>query len=174
MGKFKLLSLLLGLIFLASCGGVSLKTPEAEDSLVFGYIDMTTVASMDYVNYRQYSPRIEEPFKTFKINGKLFFNWNVKSGVYGVEQFRGYNPWKRVIYRYYFSNTFKRTRFKIKKPGIYFVGAYEVYYEGGFFTAKAKIKELKSPTEKELLQQILPQVKGTIMEERIKKYLKKL
>ena len=108
----------------------------------------------------------------------VFYLENIKPAAYQFREFGGPGTIlsRTVANANYFTYTFPRqtSGFHVKKPWLYFVGAYKFKKAGSFFNRKFDIEPLRNPTEKEVLEKILPYTEGTEWQERVNARLKTL
>ena len=122
-------------------------------SLVYGYIDMKEAPSkLESVLIKQYLPKPQYLWGCIVLDESIFFSLDIQKGSYQVEKFGGSRLFKgRYLYR--FGRGKNQTALRIKKPGMYFLGAYK------FIPAKDDwkftMKAIKSPSEKVILKRIL-------------------
>ena len=164
---------------LGGCGSQQL-AKEREDgdrSLVFGYIDAKESNTVfDSFAFAPNAPGKKGEDIEARVAGSddAFFLENMKSGPYRFSRFvtrLGANSYVQV-----FPESGPGVRgFKIDKPGLYFVGAYKFRrVRTGFNEHKFELDLLTSPTQKEVLQKILPYTKGTKWEDLVRKRLSEL
>ena len=158
-------------VLLSACStNIVPKPMEADDSIVLGYIDMADAPTyLHWVEVRQYAPPTKEP-KTYTYTADgAFFEWYFKPGTYAVSSFGGQGFGARYIFS--IPRQMDSMRFKIKKPGIYFLGSYKyASNKSGEF----ELDKLKNPTEAEVIKKIMVYVKGTSVEPKLQARLKEL
>lgn len=136
--------------------------PKNRDvSIVFGYIDAEETPSyggIDWVTIKQYKPKAKYYFTPWEDG--LFYHVGLPKGSYQVDNFGRHTRWySNAQYTYDFGGKGRnKTARIIKKPGLYFLGAYkykhidsESWLEADSFT----MEKIRSPSEKELLIRLL-------------------
>ena len=149
---------------------------DINQSLVVGYIDMTEdYVNLDFIWMCQLLPRSKYRWNRFSINNGIFFNEFVSPGTYKFDCFGGYTGDTTVTYFFPVQGK-KQMDPVIKEPGIYFVGSYKNKpgKESLFEPGKFELIELKHPSEKEVLEQLLDYAGETIWRNRILKRLEEL
>lgn len=156
-------------LLIAGCAS----TPDSVDpkdetvSLVFGYFDMKDApSSLDWVSLRRYdSKKPDGEWYRFAAREGLFFHIGVEAGSYQVDKFGGMGGiplLTRRPFEYDFGSKGRNaTAVRIRKPGIYFLGAHRfVNHAGkGFFEAdKFDMQRAQAPGEKELLQRLVKEL----------------
>ncbi len=161
-------------ILVLSCGtSPYLKEPVNDQvSLIVGYIDMSdALGGLSWVEFKQLAPPSDQPYLVCQCIGGLFYNSQAVNGVYKLYQFGGgrtyYNlpnqgkmEWDPVI----------------EKPGIVFVGSYKYkrLSTGIFEPGKFSLEKVDHPTEKEVLEKLLPYAGQTTWKDRIQKRIGEL
>ena len=155
-------------------------------SFVFGYIDMQDAdPSLDWVTFQQLAPVAKAPDIPARAQDNIFYLENVSPGSYQVYDFGGrgggFLAKGKLYYSYPVSFPVSRQsghlRAKVEKPGIYFLGSYKyISISGNRLTTNYvyDLEPLKTPTEREVLERLLPSVKGTQWEARLAEHLRKL
>lgn len=171
-------------------------TGAADSSFVFGYIDATDAPFAHLTSFELYqSGGAQSQAKELRVDGSLFYMEGVQTGMYHFAMFSGkpnlslIAPISTHIYQFteYKPNAFHfgggTTAFyqyksnrptpgvRIDKPGIYFLGAYKLKKLGFFNGNKFDIEPIQSPSEAEVLTQLLPHAQGTQWEERLRVHL---
>jgi len=174
-------AVLLGLavfMFIISGCGVRIHNPANDNaSLVYGYIDMSEAPTkLGWASLKQLKPKTDKPYWGAGSNGTgVFWNEHITPGSYQLTEFGGGSFWKNATYTYAMPEYGKNdTAVVISKSGLYYLGSYKYKKEGSFFNPKFSIEKSKKPTEKEVLEMILPLSKGTSWEARIVKRMKAL
>jgi hypothetical protein len=159
---------------------------STQASFVFGYIDMQDAdPGLDWVTFQQLAPVAKDPDIPGHAKDGIFYLENVAPGSYQVYDFGGrgggFFAKGKVYYSYPVSFPVSRQsgfmRVKVEKPDVYFLGAYKyVSVKGNRFTTSYvyDLEPLKTPTEREVLQRLLPMVKGTQWERRLTERLRRL
>lgn len=167
------LSVVVLIAVLPGCTTHMLNPTDPNASLVYGFIDMSDAPSnVDYVTLRQYKPKPKDgnPYRNAKAVDGLFWFDQLPPGTYQVVSFGGHSWWKNTSYSYSMHDFAKNeTAITIQKPGLYYLGAYKYKKEGPFSSGKFSMIRLDSPTEKEILQRLLPYSTDTQWEAMIKK-----
>lgn len=164
---------LLALALMIGCAG--LKNPDQPNNavLIFGYIDMDDApTNADYVTIRQYKPKPKDnkPYWTATGQDGLFWYSNLVPGSYQMVAFGGHSCWKNASYNYNMQDFDKNeSALAMEKPGVYFMGSFKYMHVGSFFSNKFDVQKTSTPTEKEVLQLLLPYSKGTYWEPLIQK-----
>lgn len=156
-----LLPLVLALT-LGGCASTSPVDPKDESlSLVYGYFDMADAPTpVEWVSIRQYGTKDGGWYRLSAKDG-LFFHVGIEPGSYQVEKFGGTGGvllTRRDVEYHYGTKGRNRTAVRIVKPGIYFLGSHQYVNHAGkglFAPDKFDMKPAKSPSEKELLQQLI-------------------
>ncbi len=146
-------------------------------ALVYGYIDMEAAPTeLSFITFKQVLPKTSEPFWHGGTDGKgLFWHDQLPPGTYQMVNFGGSSFWRNANYTYNMPEFEKNeTAVKIKGPGLHYVGTYKFKKEGTFFSPKFDLTRSRAPSEKELLEKLLPLSAGTPWEARIKKRIKEL
>lgn len=163
---------------LLACGGGGIpremKAPVAQNvSLVYGYLDMSDAPTdVDWVDIKQMAPPTEKPYRGARVDDGAFYSETLPPGSYMISGFGGSSFWhKGVIYD--ISRQGAPIRVRIQKPGMYFLGSWKVtQVDTGFFEApKFEVQRVGSPTEREVLEKMLPEAEGTWWEGQIKRRL---
>jgi len=179
---FKPLTILVALLLLSGCGGLSKKLDKQSDpnsSFVYGYIDMDEASTpLEHFWLRQAGQNPDPKCCAMRTHEGVFYLENIKPAAYQFREFGGSGTVlsRAVANASYFTYTFPRQTggFHVNKPGLYFVGAYKFKKAGSFFNRKFDIEPLAKPTEKEVLERILPYTEGTEWHERANAHLKAL
>jgi hypothetical protein len=157
---------------------------SAQTSFVFGYIDMQDAdPGLNWVTFQQLAPIARDPDIPGRAKDGIFYLENVASGSYQVYDFGGRGGGFFAKGKLYFSYPVSfpvsrqsgSMRVKVEKPGVYFLGSYKyVSVQGSRFTTSYvyDLEPLKKPTEREVLERLLPMVKGTKWEGRLTQHLK--
>lgn len=165
-------------VFLAACGGGlprEMEEPKGPDvSLVYGYVDMTDGPCwMSWFNMKQVLPKAEKPYWYFRILDGAFYAEYIPLGSFQLSEFGGADSWPgNTIYTFKFPQQLEGLR--IEKPGLYYLGAFKFKDEGSFFKSKYEIDLAKTPTEREVLEKILPYAKGTQWDGRLRRRLEEI
>lgn len=138
-------------------GPISVDNPN--NSLVFGYIDMSDAPTkVKGAWLQQVSPPTDTPFWSMGVEKGLFYNVFIRPGTYQLSSFAG-SGFGSGVHEYHFPRQGRNeTAVKIAKPSIYFLGSYKYVHvrKGGMFKrAKFSIERVSKPTEAELLRRIL-------------------
>jgi len=136
---------------------ISVDNPE--NSLVFGYIDMSDAPTkVKGAWLEQISPPTESPYWSMGIEKGLFYNTFIQPGSYQLSSFSG-SSFAKGSYEYNFSRQGQsKARVRIKNPGIYYLGSFKyvrVQKKGMFKRGKFSIERVSEPSEAELLRRIL-------------------
>lgn len=146
-------------------------------ALVYGYIDMEDAPTgLSFVNFKQVLPKTKEPFWHGGTDGKgLFWQEQLPPGTYQLVSFGGSSFWRNANYTYSMPEFEKNeTAVKIKGPGMHYVGTYKFKKEGTFFSPKFDLIKSRAPSEKEVLEKLLPMSAGTPWEGRIRNRIREL
>ncbi len=146
-------------------------------ALVYGYIDMEDAPTeLSFVNFKQVLPKTKEPFWHGGTDGKgLFWQEQLPTGTYQLVSFGGSSFWRNANYTYNMPEFEKNeTAVRIKGPGLHYLGTYKFKKEGTFFSPKFDIVKSRAPSEKEVLEKLLPLSAGTSWEGRIRNRLREL
>lgn len=147
-------------------------------SLVYGYIDMDEApTSLSAATIKQYKPKPKDDkpyWHGSAVDGMFWFEY-LLPGSYQLVTFGGSSWWRNATYDYYMPEFEKNdTAVVIKKPGLYFLGAYKYKEAGSFFNPKFEVEQMGKPTELELLTKLLPYSSGTQWEAKIRKRMGEL
>ncbi len=150
----------------ATTGG-PLEADREDDSLVFGYLDMSEAKGhFDWVQMQQLQPPTDKPYYTFYVAEGVFWHPRVRPGTFKFIKFGGTSGvnagpvrlFAGTSYEYAFPRQGRGEMDPIvEKPGLYYVGSYKVVVKkGGLFKpGEFDIVATGKPSEKELLQKIL-------------------
>ncbi len=162
---------------ISGCGGFEhVKEMEGSNkSLVFGYIDVEgSHTVLDTVTFAQVYPGKKEELLGVRVSDGAFYLENVTNGSYRISNFvrrLGANSYMSVIPE---SGQGARS-FKIDNPGLHFLGAYKyTRIQLGFSKYTFELKPATSPSQKQVLEKILPMTKDTKWENLIQKRLREL
>lgn len=164
-------------ILVVGCAGPAPFT-EARDgrSLVVGHIDMEEAPSdLDWLSLRQVAPKTDKPYWGTWTREGTFFHHNIPVGSFQVDSFGG-RAWN-TDYEYEVPRQAGADmRLRIDEPGIHFMGAFRyVEIDTAWYKPDAyDLARVDSPTEKQVLEALLPEAKGTSWELLIQKRLKEL
>ncbi|MBV8881496.1 MAG: hypothetical protein JO332_16135 [Planctomycetaceae bacterium] len=160
------------IVLLAACGGgLSRQMENPEDpqaSLVYGYIDMADGPCwLEWFNMKQVAPKVEKPFYHFRVDDGVFYAEYIPIGSFQLNEFGGWGtfPHGNTMYSFFFPKQLQGLR--IEKPGIYYIGALKMKDEGNFFKSKYDIDVAEKPSEREVLEKLVPHAKGTTVEARL-------
>jgi hypothetical protein len=172
----KLIPTAASVLLLAACGGLSKQMEEPKDSdrsLVYGYVDMTDGPCwMDWFSMKQVLPKVEKPYLGFRVCDGAFYAEYIPLGSFQLSHFGGTKTLGNTIYTFNFPQQLPGLR--IEKPGLYYVGAFKMKEEGNFFKSKYDIDLAEKPTEREVIEKILPYAKGTEWDDWLRRRLKEL
>lgn len=154
---------------LAGCAstGEPIDPKDESVSLVFGYFDMKDApSSLEWVSLKKYdSKKPDGEWYSMAARDGLFFHVGIEPGSYQVDKFGGTGGiplLTRRPFEYDFGSKGRNpTAVRIRKPGIYFLGAHQyVNHAGkGFFSAdKFEMKAARAPSEKEVLQRLIKEL----------------
>jgi hypothetical protein len=159
---------------------------SVQASFVFGYIDMQAAdPGLNWVTFQQLAPIARDPDMPGRAKDGIFYLENVAPGSYQVYDFGGrgggFFAKGKLYYSYPVSFPVSRQsgsmRVKVEKPGVYFLGSYKyVSVKGSRFTTSYvyDLEPLKSPSQREVLERLLPMVQGTQWEGRLKQHVRSL
>jgi len=174
----RLLPAVAAALFLSACGGgMSQQMEEPKDSdrsIVFGHIDMKNGPCwLHWFNMKQVLPKVEKPYYWFRIDEGTFYAEYIPLGSFQLSEFGGDGSWPSNT-RYTFRFPQQLEGLRLEKPGIYYIGSFKMTDEGSFFKSKYDIELAQTPSEREVIEKILPRAKGTQWEERLKRRLEEL
>jgi hypothetical protein len=144
---------------------------EKENVFAFGYIDVDmALSSLGWVSLNQALPKAADgTINKYDcwIDDGAFFNGNLLPGSYQLAEFgMGHS---RVDF---WAHAF---RFKMDKPGIYFLGSFKVKRDKDIFSHSIGLEKVDSPAESEILEKfVIPSASGTKWELPLKNRLKEL
>jgi hypothetical protein len=144
---------------------------DKENVFAFGYIDVDmALSSLGWVSFIQLLPKAPDGSMkeyAFWTGDGAFFNGNLPPGSYLFEKFgMGHS----VIN--FGAHAFK---FRMNKPGIYFLGSYKVKRDADIFSHSIGLEKKDSPAESEVLEKyIIPGAAGTKWELPLKNRLEEL
>ncbi len=163
------------MLTLTGCrGGIPLnKIDDPQRGLVIGYIDMSEApVGADWVTVKQMLPKTDKPYWGTAIwdhptrkKGYIFYH-ALPFGSYELDSFGGNTGFWRRFFTNVVSMSYQMpttgsnpTQTRIKNKKVYYMGSYKHHEskDSSFFSPKFDLETLKSPTEKELLEIILPQ-----------------
>jgi len=167
------LAAFLALLFFACGTSPYLKEPvDDQVSLIVGYFDMSEAPSgLDFVEFKKVDPPTDTPFFTCMCIDGMFYNSYAKNGKYKLYEFGG----GKVYY-----NLPNQGKMEwdpvVEKPGIVFVGSYKYKRRpsGLFELGKFDLEKLAHPTEKEVLEKLLPYAGETKWKDRIQERIGEL
>lgn len=176
------------LVSLGSCAttGGPLETAQDNDSLVFGYLDMSEAKGhFDWVQMQQLQPATDKPYYNFYVEKGLFWHPRVQPGTFKFVKFGGTSGldagpirlFAGTRYEYAFPRQGKGELDPVvDKPGLYYVGSHKVIVKkGGLFRpGEFDIVAAEAPSERELLQQLLTKAEDGQWRSRIEKRLAEL
>ncbi|MDH5649024.1 MAG: hypothetical protein OEY67_05145 [Gammaproteobacteria bacterium] len=177
-----LIRILLLTILLATAGcstTPSLDEPEGnQPSMIYGHIDMEDApCKLGWVTMKQMRPKTDKPYYNFWIDEGTFFRINVPPGTYKFDEFGGAPRFGNTIYTFSFPDQGKGEMDRqIKRQGLYYVGSYKYKKIKTRFWQQGKfdLEKTKGPSEKEILQKILPYAKHPFWIKKINERLKQL
>lgn len=168
---------LVAVVFLiAGCGSspVMLRSDRGPDqyALVYGYIDMKDApVGMDWITFRQVLPKTDKPFWHAAVSDGMFYISVLKPGMYQLDSFGG----APFIGNTYYTFPIPRQgndfgRFKISKPGVYYIGSfkYQAIHTGFFSPDKFNLVSEASPSRTDLLNRLLKVAQSDEWKARIK------
>lgn len=172
--------LILAGLFLAGCSSTpELAEPEGEQpSLVFGHIDMSDAPTdLGWVSMKRMRPLTETPYYGFWVVDGTFFVSNTPPGTYKFVNFGGHSGWKNMNATYSFPGQGKgELDREIQRQGLYYVGSwkYKKIKTGIFQADKFDLVRVNTPTERELLERILPYAKHDFWKKAIERRVREL
>lgn len=154
--------LTLAVAFVSADEDSEISVDNPDNSLVFGYIDMSDAPTkVQGAWMQQLSPPTDKPYWSMGIEQGLFYNPFMRPGTYQLSSFSG-SGFMAGAHEYNFPRQGRNeTAVTIDEPGIYFLGAYKYVRagKGGMFKrAKFSFERIDHPTEADLLQRILEDV----------------
>ncbi|HLQ25870.1 MAG TPA: hypothetical protein VK138_08285 [Acidiferrobacterales bacterium] len=167
-------------LLMAGCGGNTAfrKSVAEEQSLVFGYIDMSDApGSLFGATMKRVKPVTDKPYYGFGIDGGMFFRTEVPPGSYKFTSFSNFKSFGNTQYMFNLPSQGRSEMDPIiDKTGIYYVGSYKYKkVKTGFFEqGKFDIEKINKPTERELLTQLLERAKHPTWQAAIKKRINEL
>lgn len=159
---------------------------EPNSIMVVGYLDDSEAPfTMKWGEIKQVRPVIDEPYQELRSNNEgLFYLENLPVGSYQLEELGGpdkgflsQDTWAWGFGDVRGDKGFERTELRASKPGIYFLGSYKIdmVKKGGLFSMdKYETLAVAQPTEKQVLQKLLPITKGTRWESVVRKRIRQL
>jgi hypothetical protein len=168
----------LSFLFVAACGGgLPLQMEDGKDpdaSFVYGYIDMQDGPCwLHFFNMKQVLPKTDKPYWHFRIDEGAFYAEYIPLGSFQLSELGGQDSWPgNTHYTWRFPQQLEGLR--LEKPGIYYIGSFKMIDQGSFFKSKYDITPAEKPTEREILERLLPHAKGTKWDERLRKRLEEL
>ena len=148
------------LFLLAACASSTPVDPnDTTRSVVYGYIDMEDApSSLGWVRIMDYDSDDESGYNAAADDG-IFYHVGIAPGPHQVDSFgRSTTWWSNTNYSYQFgADGRNQTALRIKRPGVYFMGAYRyVSVSSGWFEpGKFEMKKIKRPGEREILTKVL-------------------
>lgn len=147
------------LFLLAACASYDPVDPnDRTRSVVYGYIDMEDApSSVEWVFIMDYNS--DEQGYTAPADDGIFYHIGIPPGPFQVDSFgRNTTWWSNTRYSYEFGGDGRNeTARRIKRPGVYFMGAYRYVSvsTGWFEPGKFEMKKTKRPSEREILNKVL-------------------
>ena len=181
MKRFYLL-LVLASIFTIGCGGIS-KQLETNDpgstSLVYGHIDMGKApCELGWLDLKQVLPVTDKPYWHVRIDKGAFYDETIRPGSYQMSGLGGAGKGFLIFSSntvYTFNFPVQTEGFRVDQPGkLHYLGSWKITSKGDFFSSSYSIVPTASPTEKEILEIVLPRSKGTQWEGMIQRRIRKL
>lgn len=152
---------------IAGCAsrGEPIDPKDSTLSMVFGYFDMKNAPSdLRWVSIKRYG---DKPlYYEAGAREGMFWHVGIAAGSYQVETFGGQGGIPMLTsspYRYNFGTRGRNdTAVRVKRPGIYYMGAYRyVEHKGGFMeTDRFEMKSVKAPSEKEVLKRLITEMES--------------
>ena len=144
---------------------------EVKGAFVYGYIDMQDAKSdLNWAFLKQTEPKVFDPDFTARTFKSAFYLENLPQGTFRLNGFGG-NTWSffhagRLFATYpvdYELQLASNVSVDIRKPGIYYLGAFRyVRHKGGFLEDDTfELKRASTPSERDVLQIILPEASGS-------------
>lgn len=165
----------------SGCGSTPEITPPEDKestSLVFGHLDMSDAPSdLDWVWMKRMRPVTDTPYFSFWTVDGTFFRGNVPPGTYKFTKFGGHSGWKNTTYNYNFPDQGKgELDRQVGSNGLYYVGSwrYKKIKTSFWKPDQFDLERVKSPTERELLERMLPYAKGAHWRGMIERRLREL
>jgi hypothetical protein len=188
MSMFKRLALVLAIVLLAGCAGMTEITDFSDRSVGYGWVDIKDAApnSISSIYVQQYRPKTSEPYYSMAFEeykgGILFWTTGLAIGSHKIDTVRGQRCLGflcgNTIYTYNFGKQGDEVgAVVIKTPGAYHLGSYKLqdvktgWFEEGKFEV---LPAPNAPSRREMLEEILKQTKNDIMADRIRRELARL
>ncbi|HKI96891.1 MAG TPA: hypothetical protein VKB51_00320 [bacterium] len=158
---------------------------KPDGAFVFGYIDMKAAKTgLDWAYLKQTEPKVFDPDHTSRAFQNVFYLENLPDGVFRLDGFGG-NTWSFFHKGQYFFATYpvdynlqlaSKVQVRVDRPGVYFMGAYRyVHHDSGFLGDDTfSLEPISEPTERQVLERILPEAKGGPWEPLLRKHLAQL
>jgi hypothetical protein len=176
------------LLALGACAttGGPLETERENDSLVFGYLDMSEAKGhFDWVQMQQLQPPTDKPYYNFYVEDGVFWHPRVQPGTFKFIKFGGTDGLTAGPLRLFSSTSYEYAFPRqgqgemdpiVDKQGLYYVGSYKVVVKkGGLFKpGEFDIVPTGTPSEGELLQQLLAKAEEGEWRSRIEQRLAEL
>jgi hypothetical protein len=170
------------MFLLSGCGhSINMKEIEAPDrALVYGFIDMQDAPSnLSWVKLYQALPKTDKPYIHMGVTEGAFFLDNTKPGAYKLSDFGGVGWFglEQRMYQYNFPTYgSNETAVRVNKSGLYFLGSYRYKKVSTSLFEKRKfdVERVNQPTEKEVLEKIMPYAKNTGWEKLIQQRMREV
>ncbi len=159
------LTLILPAILLSSGCSFSKEDPvDPNDktlSVIFGYFNVEDAPSwggIDWVSVKQFKPK--QAYYSCGLEEGIFWHIGVTNGSLQVDSFGRNTRWySNAYYSYNFGGQGRNETSKIiKKPGVYYLGAYKYKHidsESFFGADKFEMIKTRTPTERQVLTRLL-------------------
>jgi hypothetical protein len=171
----KLIPVAASTLLLAACGGISRQMNEPRDperSLVYGYVDVKDgPCDMDEFAMRQVLPKVEDGGYFFRVDDGAFYAEYISPGSYQMGLLRGWGWFPGGNVRHTLGFPQQAEGLRIDRPGLYFVGSFKIKDLG---KRKFDVEVCEKPTEREILEKILPHAGGTVWESRVRQRMDEL
>lgn len=169
-------------IIASACSARQVKDSPADSVLAYGYLDMAEAPSdLRSVMLRQVSLTEDRREIELRVDRGLFYAEFLKPGSYQLRKFWGCTgcwgffgaPWMR-------GHTYPLPHdvdgFRIARPGLYFIGAWRYrHIDHGWLRDDAfELDSIAQPSEREILQRLLPNTRGTRWETEVSRRIAEL
>lgn len=166
-------SIIAALLLAWTCGCSNIRPLTRDEimkgSLVFMYIETSDMSGhLDWVSLKQVKAGEAPSFWSLGVVKESYIYFDgLPSGSYQMDSYGGAGGIKvgclrlcsNTSYSYNFSA--QGGGIRIPKKGVYFLGSYVHKKAGTFFDEKFEIRPVKRPTEKEVLERLIPELKDS-------------
>lgn len=179
-----LILVLLAFMLTTGCGSMMIKdTKDPDASLVYGYVDMGDApGKFAWLAFKQIRPITKKNYWSFWVkDNSLFYHYNMPAkSSFSINEFATRHPFYGTMVHIMPVYGNDAQTFKVRKPGsLVFLGSFKYQKTGAhmmniFKKTGFELVPSRKPSEKEVLQKLLPLTKGSKWEARVTKRIKEL